>query len=42
MAKSNNTNAELRLVEPRATEKSYLEQTKRTYVFPVDLKTSKQ
>ena len=29
-------------MEPRATEKTYLEQTKRTYVFPVSLKASKQ
>lgn len=27
---------------PRATEKTYLEQTKRTYVFPVDRSASKQ
>lgn len=32
----------LNILEPRATEKTYNEQTKRTYVFPVDLKTSKQ
>lgn len=32
----------LNILEPRATEKTYLEQTKRTYVFPVDLATSKQ
>ncbi len=35
-------NLKLHLVEPRATEKTYLEQTKRTYVFPVKLSTSKQ
>ena len=35
-------NLQLHLLEPRATEKSYLEQTNRIYVFPVDLKTSKQ
>ena len=29
-------------MEPRATEKTYLEQTKRTYVFPVSVKASKQ
>ena len=29
-------------MEPRATEKTYLEQTKRTYVFPVDRNASKQ
>jgi ribosomal protein L23 len=32
----------LNILEPRATEKSYLEQTNRIYVFPVDLKASKQ
>ncbi|MBQ6375629.1 50S ribosomal protein L23 [Candidatus Saccharibacteria bacterium] len=32
----------LNILEPRATEKTYLEQTKRTYVFPVDKGTSKQ
>ena len=32
----------LNILEPRATEKTYLEQTKRTYVFPVKLSTSKQ
>lgn len=32
----------LRMLEPRATEKTYLEQTKRTYVFPVKRTTSKQ
>lgn len=32
----------LNLLEPRATEKSYLEQTNRTYIFPVKLSTSKQ
>ena len=32
----------LNLLEPRATEKSYLEQTNRIYVFPVDKKASKQ
>ena len=35
-------NLQLHLLEPRATEKSYLEQTNRIYVFPVDLKASKQ
>ena len=29
-------------MEPRATEKTYLEQAKRTYVFPVSLGASKQ
>ncbi|MBR3052134.1 50S ribosomal protein L23 [Candidatus Saccharibacteria bacterium] len=33
---------QLHLLEPRATEKSYLEQTNRTYVFPVDRTMSKQ
>ncbi|MBO4276539.1 50S ribosomal protein L23 [Candidatus Saccharibacteria bacterium] len=32
----------LHMIEPRATEKTYLEQAKRTYVFPVKLSTSKQ
>ena len=32
----------LHMLEPRATEKTYLEQTKRTYVFPVKSTTSKQ
>ena len=32
----------LNLLEPRATEKSYLEQTNRIYVFPVKLNASKQ
>ena len=35
MAKEDNTNIQLHLLEPRATEKSYLEQTNRIYVFPV-------
>ena len=30
------------MIEPRATEKTYLEQAKRTYVFPIKLSTSKQ
>ena len=42
MAKVDKTNIELHLVEPRATEKSYLEQTNRIYVFPVRLGASKQ
>ncbi|MBQ2695338.1 50S ribosomal protein L23 [Candidatus Saccharibacteria bacterium] len=33
---------ELHILEPRATEKTYREQTKRTYVFPVEKGTSKQ
>lgn len=32
----------LNMLEPRATEKSYLEQTNRIYVFPVKLSASKQ
>ena len=35
-------NIKLHMIEPRATEKTYLEQTKRTYVLPVKLSTSKQ
>ena len=35
-------NLQLHLLEPRATEKSYLEQTNRTYVFPVKRSMSKQ
>lgn len=30
------------MIEPRATEKTYAEQTKRTYVFPVKKSASKQ
>lgn len=40
--KTDQTNIKLHLLEPRATEKTYLEQTKRTYVFPVKLSSSKQ
>ncbi len=36
------TDIKLNILEPRATEKTYMEQTKRIYVFPVDLKASKQ
>ena len=36
------TNINLHILEPRATEKTYLEQTKRTYVFIVKRSTSKQ
>ena len=32
----------LNMLEPRATEKSYLEQTNRIYVFPVERSMSKQ
>ena len=35
-------NIKLHLLEPRATEKTYLEQTKRTYVFSVKRDMSKQ
>ena len=42
MAKDDKTNIELNLLEPRATEKSYLEQTNQTYVFPVKRGMSKQ
>ena len=35
-------NIKLHLLEPRATEKTYLEQTNRTYVFPVKKNASKQ
>ena len=42
MAKDDKTNIKLHLLEPRATEKSYLEQTNRIYVFPVGLNDSKQ
>ena len=42
MAKSDQTNIKLHLLEPRATEKSYLEQTNRIYVFPVKRTASKQ
>ena len=42
MAKEDNTNIQLHLLEPRATEKSYLEQTNRIYVFPVKRSMGKQ
>ena len=42
MAKDDKTNIKLNLLEPRATEKSYLEQTNRIYVFPVKRDASKQ
>ena len=35
-------NLQLHLLEPRATEKSYLEQTNRIYVFPVKRTMGKQ
>ena len=37
-----NSEIKLNLLEPRATEKSYTEQTKRFYVFPVERQMSKQ
>ena len=36
------TGIKLNMLEPRATEKSYLEQTNRIYVFPVKKNMSKQ
>ena len=39
---TNKVNLQLHLLEPRATEKSYLEQTNRIYVFPVKKSMSKQ
>ena len=42
MVKEDKTNIELHILEPRATEKSYLEQTNRTYVFPVKRSMGKQ
>ena len=42
MAKNDQTNITLHLLEPRATEKTYREQTKRTYVFPVNRTMGKQ
>jgi ribosomal protein L23 len=38
----NKVNLQLHLLEPRATEKSYLEQTNRIYVFPVKKTMGKQ
>ena len=38
----NKSDIKLKLLEPRATEKSYLEQTNRIYVFPVKKSASKQ
>lgn len=37
-----NAEIKLNILEPRATEKSYTEQTKRVYVFPVERSMSKQ
>ena len=42
MADRKTAKVALHLIEPRATEKTYLEQAKRTYVFPIKLTTSKQ
>ena len=42
MVKEDKTNIELYILEPRATEKSYLEQTNRVYVFPVKRSMGKQ
>ena len=42
MAKEEKNTMKLRLLEPRATEKSYLEQTNRIYVFPVKKSMGKQ
>ena len=42
MVKEDQTNIKLHLLEPRATEKSYLEQTNRIYVFPVERTMGKQ
>ena len=39
---TNKVNVKLNLIEPRATEKAYLEQTNRIYVFPVKKSMSKQ
>lgn len=44
MADTKKTQAIVKLhtIEPRATEKTYFEQAKRTYVFPVDRSSTKQ
>ena len=42
MAKDDQTNIKLHLLEPRATEKSNLEQTNRIYIFPVKRTMGKQ
>ena len=42
MADKKTAKVELHMLEPRATEKTYFEQAKRTYVFPVKRTTSKQ
>ena len=38
----NKSDIKLNIIEPRATEKSYLEQTNRIYVFPVKKSMGKQ
>ena len=40
--KENKSEIKLNIIEPRATEKTYLEQSKRTYVFEVKKSSSKQ
>ena len=42
MADKKTAEVKLHMLEPRATEKTYLEQTKRTYVFPVKKSMGKQ
>lgn len=37
-----NADIKLNMLQPRATEKTYTEQAKRVYVFPVDMGASKQ
>ena len=39
---ADNSKIKLNILEPRATEKSYFEQAKRTYVFPVECGMGKQ
>lgn len=42
MADKKTAEVKLNILEPRATEKAYLEQTKRIYVFPVKKSMGKQ
>jgi len=42
MAEKKTAEIKLNILEPRATEKTYREQTKRTYVFPVKCTMGKQ
>ena len=42
MAEKKTAEVKLHMLEPRATEKTYLEQTKRTYVFPIKKGMGKQ